>query len=80
MKLFTIMFIQYFLVVANTRAYAQGHYAWTAVTDLVFAWLNFTLIQQVAKSNSTKDRVAYTLGGTTGALVAIWVTKIVYGA
>ena len=79
-KLFVLNFVSFFIIVANTRAYTQGNYIYTAVTDLIFCALNFTIVKSVAESKTIADRVGYALGGTIGALVAIYVTKILYGA
>jgi lipopolysaccharide export LptBFGC system permease protein LptF len=80
LKLFALNLIQFFVIVANTRAYTQGNYFWTAVTDLAFCFLAFTLTKSIAESKTWKDRVGYALGGTLGALLAIAATKVLYGA
>lgn len=80
---FLIQFISYALIVANGRAYVQGAYIWTAITDGLIAFQNFIVFRRFVKDSSTEihgpSLVGYVLGGTCGSLVAIWITKIAYG-
>ena len=71
--------VSYFLIVANTRAFTLGFYWWTGLTDFIFAGSNFYLFQKVAKVESNMAWLGYTLGGTTGSLVSMWVTIHLYG-
>lgn len=80
---FAEMFVSYFIIVCNTRAFTQGSYFWTAVTDGFF-----TLQGAIVGKLCIEDKDGRTLwaiaggcvGGTCGSLMAIWVTKHVYGA
>jgi hypothetical protein len=78
-KDFFVMFFSqlcaYLLITINFRAVAHSNYGWTAGTDLAFAGFNFWLIKRIAKSESTIAWVGYTLGGVTGSLLGIFVTK-----
>jgi hypothetical protein len=80
LKLFALNCMQFFVIVANTRAYTQGNYAWTAITDMVFCTLAFTITKNVAESKTKWDRLGYIVGGTVGAQLAIYVTKKLYGS
>lgn len=80
MKLAGLMFVQYFLVVANTRAFTQGNYAWTAATDAVLLVSGFFTTQLVARAKSKSAMIWYIVGGTIGSQVAIYITKLVYGS
>lgn len=75
---FAVELLSYFLIVANTRAFTQGLYGWTALTDFIFAGSNFLIIQRVSKAETKAAWAGYTLGGTCGSLIAIFVTKHVY--
>lgn len=79
MKFFLLQFVQFFLVVANTRAYTQGNYTWTALTDLLFSVIQFTILKKVAASKKESDVLWYALGGVAGSLTSIYVTKLIYG-
>jgi TPP-dependent 2-oxoacid decarboxylase len=79
-KLFLLNFFQFFIVVANTRAYTQGQYLYTAITDLVYCIMAFTVTKAIAESKTNWDRVGYALGGMLGAQLSIYITKMLYGA
>jgi len=72
--------LAYFLVTANYRAIAQGRYFWTAITDLLYATVQFYLIKKIADSKQTGVAlVGYVSGGVVGSLTAIWLTKLIFG-
>lgn len=80
MKSFLLIFIGqflvYFLVVVNTRAYTNDNYALTAISDLIFASVNFFIIKRIAKETSNMlDLTAYVLGGTVGSLLSMYISK-----
>ena len=75
-------FISFFLVVVNTRAYTQGLYFWTFVTDSFFISQAFFVAKWMVEVKQARSLTAYfgfLLGGTLGSLTAIWVTKHLYG-
>jgi hypothetical protein len=76
---FCVEALSYFLIVANTRAFTQGLYFWTASTDFVFAGSNFFLIRKVAKTDTKAAWAGYTFGGTCGSLISMWITIHIYG-
>lgn len=78
--LFGLQFLSFFIIVANTRAYTQGLYFWTGVTDMAFGLLNFAIVKRVTAAETWTERIGYACGGTVGALVGIYVSKHLYGA
>lgn len=75
-------FISYFILVANTRAFTQGSYTWTAITDGVFTAQSFVVAKLSIENEGGRSLAAgagATIGGTAGSLFAIWCTKHVYG-
>lgn len=78
--LFGAQFLSYFLIVANTRAYTQGRYVWTAVTDTAIALIGFYTMKWISEGEDNRLATAmfYAMGGMLGSLVSIWVTKLVY--
>jgi hypothetical protein len=83
---YLIQFVSYAILVANGRAYMLGSYFWTAVTDTLFATMNFVVARVIYKDmKDSNDQLhgwsllAYVVGGTSGSLFAIWVTKHLYG-
>ena len=79
MKLFLLMFLEFFLLVANTRAYTQGNYLWTAITDGILLITGFVVTRKIVESKSLWDRVWYVAGGILGSITGIAVTKAIYG-
>jgi hypothetical protein len=80
---FCMQFVSYALLVANGRAYVQGSYGWTALTDSLIATQNFLVIRRMAKESDDElhglSMLGYILGGTLGSVTSIFVTKILYG-
>jgi hypothetical protein len=76
-------FIAYFIVVANTRAFTQGHYLWTAVTDFLFSLQSFVVAKLMVDHKELRtwsSGLGMACGGTCGSLLSIYVTKHLYGA
>jgi hypothetical protein len=76
---FGIQFMQFFLITINLRAAAQGLYAWTAFSDLLISANNFLLIKRISQSESRPALIGYSLGGALGSILAIYITKVLYG-
>lgn len=81
LQLFGLQFVSYFLIVANTRAYTQGNYTATAITDLLFAAQNYASIRLMVSKEpqNTKAFFGYVMGGTCGSLLSIWATVWMFG-
>ena len=73
--LFVLMFVNFTIQAINIRAVAQERWVYIAVTDAAILIANFTMIQQVAKATTRLEQVWYTIGGTTGALFGVWVSR-----
>jgi hypothetical protein len=78
LQLFVIQFSAYFILTLNYRAIATINYVGTLVTDLIVAALAFSSIKRVAAATTSEDRVGYVLGGTAGALVALWLSTFIF--
>jgi hypothetical protein len=80
---FIAEFTLYGLIVANGRAYNQGNYAATLITDMAISAFNFTIGAKFIDAGSEgRDRWALAgcvLGGATGSLISIFITKFIYG-
>jgi len=79
---FTTQFLSYFLFVANTRAFTQGSYTWTWVTDTLLAGQAFILAKLMIDKKEGRGLwagIGYVLGGPVGSLLSIYVTKRLYG-
>lgn len=75
LKLFALMFLQFFVLTVNTISIAHGNYLGTFVTDIVICLLNFTILKEMVESKQFKDRIGYALGGALGAQFAIFVAS-----
>ena len=70
------------VLVANTRAVAQGSYFWTAITDAGFGLQSFIVFKLAVDDKNGRTWAAglgTTVGGVCGSLVSIFVTKHLYG-
>jgi hypothetical protein len=79
---FVAELLAYFIIVANTRAFTHGLYFWTAITDAFFSAQQFffaKLMIDDPAARSWASGAGCVLGGTCGSLIAIWVTKTLYG-
>jgi hypothetical protein len=75
-------FLCFFLVVVNTRAYTKGLYKWTFLTDSFFITQSFFVAKWMVEAKEARGIAAYLgflVGGTSGSLLAIFVTKHLYG-
>lgn len=79
---FVAEFVLYALIVANGRAYNQANYAATLMSDMMISAFNFWFAVKFieGKDNRTWPALAgCVLGGGTGSLVSIALTKWAYG-
>lgn len=75
-------FLACFVIVINTRAFTKGLYFWTAVTEAFFTTQSFYVGKWMVERKEARGTAAYMgflIGSTGGALLAIWITKILYG-
>lgn len=79
LKFFAIQFLVYAIYCWNSRAMAMGRLFDLAASDLVYAGLQFHVIQEVAKAAGHAARWGYILGGVAGSLVSVVITKHVWG-
>ena len=80
---FAVEFVLYGLIVANGRAYNQGNYAWTLVTDMCISGFNFTVAVKFIEGKDNRTWPAMlgcVLGGGAGSCLSILLTKMVYGS
>lgn len=75
---FVTELICFFIIVANTRAYTHGNYLWTAITDTLFSMQSFCMAKLMMDDPNGRTwymGVGYTIGGTIGSLLAIFITQ-----
>jgi hypothetical protein len=70
--------LSYFVIVCNTRAFTQGSYLWTAITDTAFTLQGAIIAKLTIEDKDGRSKWAIAggaVGGTIGSLLAIYVTK-----
>jgi hypothetical protein len=70
-----------FVIVANTRAFTQGNYFWTVVTDAWFALQASLVGKLMVEDKDTRSWASIAgnmVGASIGACLSIWVTKRLY--
>lgn len=77
---FVTQFFCYALFVLNGRAYNQGNYFVTVVSDLFFGAYGFFIIKAVGEAKHRWSWVGYMLGGAVGSVAGIWISKLILGA
>ena len=80
---FVSEFVSFFVIVANSRAVAQGSYQWTAATDAFFSLQKFAMGKLMIDKKEMRTwatGLGTIMGGTCGSLCSIFVTKHLYGA
>jgi hypothetical protein len=79
---FILEVITFFILCANFRAVALGLYFWTAVTDMIIVFNGMLVTKMLFDDEKSRDWVSiagYTLGGATGSVISIYVTKHLFG-
>ena len=80
---FAAEFFLYALIVANGRAYNQVNYLATLVTDMTISGFNFWFAVKFIEGKDNRTWPAMlgcVLGGGTGSICSIVLTKWLYGA
>jgi len=67
------------MLTINFRAVAQANYLFTGISDFIISIVSFFIMKKVAEAKSKSAMFGYALGGACGSLIAIFVTKIIYG-
>ena len=75
--LFAVQLIQYCIVSVSYIVMNRGYYGLTFITDTVYGLNSFFIVKRIVKTGDTLgwEAIGYTLGGSIGSLLAIWVTK-----
>lgn len=78
---FVVEMVAYFLFVANTRAFTHDNYLWTAITDSSISLQAFVIgkfMVEFKEARTWSTGIGLTLGGMTGSMLAIFITKRLY--
>jgi hypothetical protein len=78
--MFAIQVATYSIICINYRAVAQAHYAWSALSDFIFASLSYFVIKRIATSDNTFHQwLGYALGGVVGSVLGIYLSTVILG-
>jgi len=76
--MYIIQVVSYSLLCINFRAVAQAHYLWASLSDFAIATLSYFVIKRIAHSDNTLHQwLGYALGGVTGSILGIWLSKLI---
>ena len=75
--LFLVQLVQYCIFCISCIVMNRGQYAATFVTDMFYGLNAFFIVKKIASSDNVLgiEAAAYTVGGATGSVLAIWITK-----
>lgn len=76
---FSVQCLSYGMLCWNYRSVAQAWFGSIFVSDLCCAAITFSLIKHVAGTKSKVAQAGYILGGAIGSVIAVWLTRIIYG-
>lgn len=78
-KFFGLQFVVYGVFCWNARAIATGRLGHLFVSDLIYAYMAFTIVKMIADSKTWGEKLGYTLGGAFGSVLSVWLTKHFWG-
>ncbi len=73
--LFALMFLNYGLNAISIRLLTKGNYLGVGVTDAFIAGFGFWMINEVAHTPTVAAFAGYVLGGVSGSLTGLWLTR-----
>ena len=70
-----LIFLSYTIVAINTCAIAKARYLPTFLSSVSFMCANFFLIRHVAEAKTREEFLGYLIGGVSGDLAGIAISK-----
>jgi hypothetical protein len=68
------VFVQYFLLALDIRFVAAKNYAGIIVVNALIALMGWYVVKGIVRAHAAVERVAYVVGGTCGAVTAVWLS------
>lgn len=75
LRLFVLNFVLCFIITINWRAIANLRYGFAWFSDVGYFFIQYATIKHVVKSDRFTDQLAYAIGGATGSILAMWLTR-----
>jgi len=76
---FSVQALSYAAITWNYRSTAQARYGHMFASDMLCAFLGFTLIKRIADTKSKVALAGYVLGGACGSVLSAWTSTLVFG-
>ncbi|HEX6164130.1 MAG TPA: hypothetical protein VFZ31_12240 [Vicinamibacterales bacterium] len=74
LRLAALVFVQYALLALDMRFIASANYLGIAVVNVAIATTTWYVTKDIVMARSVTDRVCFAVGGTAGALLAVFAT------
>jgi hypothetical protein len=71
----SLIFLSYSIIAVNTCAIAKARYLPTFISSTAFMCVNFFLIRHIAEARSWREFIGYLIGGVSGDLFGIYLSK-----
>ena len=68
------VFVQYFLVALDIRFVSSRNYPGLIIVNAAIALVGWYVVKGVAEAQTVRERIAYVAGGTSGAVLAVWLS------
>jgi len=75
-SLFLMNFIVYLVLVFNYRAVAQGRYAESIISDMIIAFLGFTIVKKISTATTKIEHAAMVISGGAASFLGIYITRM----
>jgi hypothetical protein len=73
-RLALTVFAQYFLLALDIRYVTTRNYLGIVIVNALIALMGWYVVRGIVQAHSVRERVAYVMGGTLGAVVAVSVS------
>ena len=73
-RLGVAVFVQYFLLALDIRFVATKNFAGIILVNALIAVLGWHVVRGVVQADSIRERISYVVGGTSGAVLAVWLS------
>lgn len=71
--------ISYLVLTLDVRSVAQANYFIAGCVNALLAFLSFAIVKRISSAKGMKEQFGYTIGGTVGVEIGIFLSKIILG-
>jgi hypothetical protein len=68
------VFLQYFLLALDIRFVATRNFIGIIVVNALIATMGWYVVRGIVQAHAVRERISYVIGGTSGAVLAVWLT------